>query len=100
MQLATTFEQLHAPPPAGALDRFQRIARAFSHPRVVLEDRRLDPTEKRAVLAFWASDASAVQEDPSLRWLLGTEQPGPLSEVRETLQHLETMERDGGSARH
>ena len=49
----------------------------FAHPREVLADQELNPVEKRAILAAWASDASAVESRPEFRWLCGT--PGPVA---------------------
>ena len=87
MLLATTEQQIQRLGPA--LERWLRPAVGFSHPRDVLKDPDLDRDEKRAVLASWASDASAVQDQPTLRWLLGTPEPVPLAEVREALARLD-----------
>ncbi|MGJ4859553.1 hypothetical protein ACN6KF_005584 [Labrys sp. La1] len=40
---------------------------AFDHPRDVVADPDLTLTEKRAILAAWASDACALEATPSLR---------------------------------
>lgn len=66
-----------------------RPAVGFLHPLEVLKDQDLDPTEKREILAAWASDASAVEHRPSQRWLLGTPAPVPLSEVLSALSRLD-----------
>lgn len=42
-------------------------ARVFSHPREVLDHPGLEPAEKRAILASWASDLRAVENEPALR---------------------------------
>lgn len=42
-------------------------ARVFSHPRDVLDHPGLEPSEKRAILASWASDARVVENEPTLR---------------------------------
>ena len=39
----------------------------FSHPREVVADPNLSLAEKRAILASWASDASAIASCPALR---------------------------------
>ena len=39
----------------------------FDHPRDVLADPSLSVSDKRAILASWASDASAIASCPSLR---------------------------------
>lgn len=100
MRLATSEPNLNSPPlpppqaPSlgAALERWLRPAVGFDHPRDVLKDPGLDAAGKRAVLASWASDASAVQDEPHLRWLLGTPEPVPLADVREALARLDRME--------
>lgn len=92
MLLATTEQQIHHLGLGAALERWLRPAVGFQHPRDVLKDPGLDRDEKRAVLASWASDASAVQDQPRLRWLLGTPEPVPLEDIREALARL-----DGGA---
>jgi hypothetical protein len=42
-------------------------AGAFAHPSDVLNDADLTLSEKRAILASWASDACAVEAAPALR---------------------------------
>jgi len=49
------------------LDEILRPADAFSHPQEVVCDPDLSINEKRAILASWASDASAVEAMPGLR---------------------------------
>jgi hypothetical protein len=49
----------------------------YDHPRDVLADEDLTLTEKRSILASWASDAAAVTSYPSLRAIPGQ----PLSEL-------------------
>lgn len=93
MRLATSEEQLlKGESLKTALERLLRPAVGFSHPREVLKDPLLGLDEKRAVLSSWASDASAVQDEPTLRWLLGTPEPVPLADVREALQRLDRWE--------
>lgn len=93
MRLATSEEQLLEGKGLGAaFERWLRPAVGFSHPRDVLKDPLLDTAEKRAVLASWASDASAVQDEPTLRWLLGTPEPVPLVDIREALDRLDRWE--------
>ncbi|MFL5296551.1 MAG: hypothetical protein ACJ798_09240 [Phenylobacterium sp.] len=96
MRLATSEDLIRTQGLGAQLDRVLRPAVGFSHPRDVLKDPMLDPYEKRAVLASWASDASAVAEEPGLRWLLGTPEPVPLADIREALARLDRWEGDGG----
>jgi hypothetical protein len=49
------------------LDELLHPAQAFSHPQDVVLDPDLTLNEKRAILASWASDASAVEACPALR---------------------------------
>lgn len=92
MLMATTPQQIHQFGLAAALERWLRPAVGFNHPREVLKDPDLSQADKRAVLASWASDASAVQDRPQLRWLLGTPEPVPLADVREALARLDLWE--------
>jgi len=43
------------------LDNLLHPARAFEHPRHVIDDPDLTLNEKRAILASWASDACAIE---------------------------------------
>lgn len=98
MRLATSEALIHSQglcAPARlktALERGVRPGVGFSHPRDVLKDPHLTARDKREILSSWASDASAVQEEPGLRWLLGTVEPVPLDDVREALQRLDRAE--------
>jgi hypothetical protein len=47
------------------------LAATFSHPEDVLAAPQLSTAEKRCVLAAWASDAFAVDDNPWLRQLPG-----------------------------
>jgi hypothetical protein len=60
-----------------------------AHPREVVQDDRLGPTEKRSILSTWASDACAVESRPGFRWLPGT--PGPIL-VDQVLAALRTLD--------
>jgi hypothetical protein len=72
-----------------AVERGIRPAVGFHHPLEVLKDPHLSIRDKREILSSWASDASAVQDEPWMRWLLGTPEPVPLQDVREALDRLE-----------
>jgi hypothetical protein len=92
VRLATSEELILGQGLKAALDRWLRPAVGFSHPRDVLKDPDLDSGAKRAVLSSWASDASAVQDQPTLRWLLGTPEPVPLVDIQEALARLDREE--------
>ena len=92
MRMATSEQVIAEQGLGAALERWLRPAVGFGRPRDVLKDPMLDLAEKRAVLSSWASDASAVQDQPTMRWLLGTPEPVPRWEVREALDRLDRLE--------
>jgi hypothetical protein len=63
----------------------------FEHPRDVVCYPDLSLSEKRAILASWASDASAIASCPSLRARQGLKAPVTIDEILEALCAL-----DGG----
>ena len=63
----------------------------FDHPRDVLFHPSLTIGEKRAILASWASDASAIASCPALRAPAGLKAPVTIDEILEALCQL-----DGG----
>ncbi len=62
---------------------------AFEHPRDVLSDPALSLAEKRAILASWASDASAISSCPALRAPEGLKAPVTIDEILEALCALD-----------
>lgn len=74
----------------------------YESPHDVARDSRLSLAEKRALLASWASDASAVASNPALRAPKGLKTPVPVSEILEALRALDSDPRHppgGRSAR-
>ncbi|HEY6377245.1 MAG TPA: hypothetical protein VIX90_17120 [Edaphobacter sp.] len=65
--------------------------KVFNHPRDVLVHPSLSISEKRAILASWASDASAIASCPALRAPAGLSAPATIDEILEALYEL-----DGG----
>lgn len=64
----------------------------FRHPREVLAHPGLNLSEKRGILASWASDACAVESCPGLRCLVGCRaEPVPLDAVLDALQALDDL---------
>jgi hypothetical protein len=63
----------------------------FEHPRDVVSHPKLSPAEKRAILASWASDASAIASCPALRASEGLKAPVTIDEILDSLCAL-----DGG----
>jgi hypothetical protein len=86
-ELAPPFEGLH-----DGLQKLLRPAVGFGHPAEVLKNPDLDPSEKRAILSSWASDACAVTDHPNLRWLLGTGAPVPIEEILDALARLDRLQ--------
>ena len=74
-------------------DRLLRPALGFSDPFDVLKDPGLGLEEKRAILSSWASDACAVEDHPTQRWLIGAEAPVPVQDVLDALARLDRVER-------
>jgi hypothetical protein len=66
----------------------------FLHPFDVARHPSLEPEVKRALLASWASDRSAVRNKPALRKPRGARRVVPVDEVLAALRSL-----DGGEAR-
>jgi hypothetical protein len=62
---------------------------AFGHPRDVVSHPSLSLAEKRAILASWASDASAIASCPSLRAPEGLKAPVSIDDVLEALCALD-----------
>jgi hypothetical protein len=89
MSLATNEAALPYRRLGQALNSLLRPAVGFHTPFDVLKDPQLDASEKRAILASWGSDASSVEGHPTLRWLLGTDEPVPLRDVLEALWRLD-----------
>ena len=63
----------------------------FEHPRDVVSHPTLSLSEKRAILASWASDASAIASCPALRAPTGLKAPVTIDEILDALCEL-----DGG----
>jgi hypothetical protein len=67
----------------------------FDHPRDVVTDPSLSIAEKRAILASWASDTSAIASCPVLRSPEGLRAPVHIDEIFEALNAL-----DGNGPKH
>jgi hypothetical protein len=82
----------YAGEPGGQAALRSEQAGVFTHPFAVLEATTLSGSEKRALLAGWASDACAVEGQPGWRWLSGT--PAPVR-VDDILAALQALDREG-----
>jgi hypothetical protein len=71
------------------LDVLLHPARAFEHPMNVVEDGDLTLSEKRAILASWASDACAIEAAPELRRPPGTARTVRFDDVMDALRMLD-----------
>lgn len=65
----------------------------FEHPRDVVSHPNLSLSEKRAILASWASDASAIDSCPSLRAPEG-KAPVTIDEILDALCALDGSPRN------
>ena len=63
----------------------------FEHPKDVVRHSGLTMAEKRAILASWASDASAIASCPTLRSPAGLKKPVSIDDILDALCEL-----DGG----
>jgi hypothetical protein len=61
----------------------------FEHPREVVGHPDLTISEKRAILASWASDAAAIASCPALRAPQGLKAPVKIDEILEALCELD-----------
>ena len=61
----------------------------FNHPRDVVSHPKLTLAEKRAILASWASDASAIASCPALRTPDGLKAPVTIDEILDALCELD-----------
>jgi len=61
----------------------------FEHPRDVVAHPALSLSEKRAILASWASDASAIASCPALRAPEGLKKPISIDEILDALVELD-----------
>jgi len=75
-------------------------ASVYDHPRDVVADSTLSIGEKRAILAYWASDAAAVASNPALREIPGSRRLVRVEEVLGALFALDTTPKGppGGKA--
>ncbi len=73
------------------LDTLLHPAQAFEHPMRVVNDPDLTLSEKRAILASWASDACAVEATPALRLVPGAGRTVEFDDIIDALRALDRM---------
>lgn len=61
----------------------------FLHPFEVAHHPSLEPEVKRAILASWASDRSAVRNQPAMRKPPGARQAVPLDDIFAAMRTLD-----------
>jgi hypothetical protein len=71
------------------LDELLHPADAFGHPSEVVDDPDLTLSEKRAILASWASDACAIEATPDVR----TGPHGSAGRFDDIMDALRTLDR-------
>jgi hypothetical protein len=64
----------------------------------VVNDPDLTLNEKRAILAWWASDACAIEAAPGLRYARGGKKPVRFDDVMEALRTLDKQTQQGYTA--
>jgi len=64
-------------------------AQAFEHPMRVVNDPDLTLSEKRAILAAWASDACAGEPATAMRLAAGATRPAEFDDVMAALRELD-----------
>jgi len=67
----------------------------FLHPFDVACHPSLEPEVKRAILASWASDRSAVKDRPAMRKPPGAKRAVPIDEVFAAMRSLDEPRTDG-----
>lgn len=72
-----------------ALDRPET---GYDNPDQVLRDDALSTAEKRAILSSWASDANAIEQQPWLRAVPGSDRTVPLAAILAALRRLDDDE--------
>jgi hypothetical protein len=74
------------------LDALLHPALAFEHPMNVVNDPDLTLSEKRAILASWASDACAVEAAPALRHPPGAGKAVAFDDIMDALRLLDRQD--------
>ncbi len=75
-------------------------AARYVHPQAVVDDPALTLQQKRSILSQWASDACAVESEPTLRLAPGGMRPVTVGDIFAALAALDmpTPPRRGGAA--
>jgi len=73
------------------LEALLHPAYAFEHPMRVVNDPDLTLSEKRAIVASWASDACAVEATPALRLVPGAGRAVDFDDIIDALRALDHL---------
>lgn len=102
MRPTTAFNCVRLDDRSNDIDAYSLLAASFSQPSEVLSNPVLSASEKRCVLAAWASDAFAVDSHPWLRQLPGAPNPIPVAEILKSLRQIDDEDdpppRHGGAS--
>jgi hypothetical protein len=71
------------------LDRLLKPGATYRSPEDVVKDTSLSLSEKKAILASWASDACAVDSRPAFRQPAGFPEPVSFDSIMRALQDLD-----------
>ena len=71
--------------------KISQTPRSFSLPQEVIDDPSLGMSERRSILSEWASDVSAIEGYPTLRWLSGTNFPVTFSSIVDAREKLDRL---------
>jgi hypothetical protein len=90
MEMTETLSWQQLPIPVPPL--YSGCPAPLSSPREVLANEELSAAEKRSILAFWASDACAVESKPWLRQPPGMTRPIGYQQIMEALYQLDCLD--------
>jgi hypothetical protein len=74
------------------LDRVLKPSTAYHAPSDVVHDPALSLFEKKAILAFWASDACALENHPAFRFPPSLAEPVSFDVIMSALQELDHLQ--------
>src|SRR5689334_25039587 len=83
----------HSLPSDAEIDQLLHPTHFYERPEDVVTDALLSVQERRAILSSWASDACAVESNPSLRKLPSAKAPVTFDEIMDALAQLDRLER-------
>lgn len=70
----------------------------YLHPFDVVQNPSLEPEVKRSILARWASDRSAVRDQPAMRKPPGAKRSVPIDDIFSAMRRLDqTSERNAST---